>query len=99
MTPAPSSLASISDPDEQLMHVDFEFSDADAEVEEPIRKRTRSQSRLREIPSAPTEPAPKVAKVRRGAKKVGAEAAAKKPRRRRVIAEEPAELNTDDELE
>lgn len=74
------------------MHDAFEFSDV--EIEEPLRKRTRSQSRMKETSVPPAELETKVTKVRRGAKKVDAE---KKPRRRRVIKEETIELNTDDE--
>lgn len=99
MTPAPSTATSIvsnSDLDE-LMHDVFEFSDV--EVEEPMHEQTRetrSQSRMKEPSVPPAEP--KLTKVRRGAKKVDAEAV-KKPRRRRVIREEPIEIdnNTDDE--
>lgn len=88
MTPAPSLEASDI---EELMHDVYEFSDV--EVEEPLRKRTRSHSRMKETSVPPAEPEPKQVKVRRGVKQVEA---AKKPRRRRVIREE-IEINTDDE--
>lgn len=68
----------------------FEFSDV--ELEQPIRTRTRSQSRIKEAPVPPPEPVVKQKKVRRGAKKVEGEL--QKPRRRRVIREE---VNTDDD--
>lgn len=94
MTPAPSIEPS-TDVDEPMPD-NFEFSDV--EIEEPMPKRTRSQSRMKETSLPAAEPAPKQTKVRRGAKKVDADAAAKKPRRRRVITEEPIDLmNTDDE--
>lgn len=90
MTPAPSLAA--SDSDEQINDV-YEFSDV--EVEEILRPRTRSHSRMKENSVPPAEPAPKQVKVRRGVKQVEVNAA-KKPRRRRVIREE-IEINTDDE--
>jgi hypothetical protein len=99
MTPAPStatSIVSASDLDEPMHDADaFEFSDV--EVEEPIQKRTRSNSRMKDSSMPPEGPPQKQTKVRRGAKKVDAEAAAKKPRKRRVIREETIDINTDDE--
>jgi hypothetical protein len=97
---SPNVATASRDEDEPMYQQDtFEFSDVEPEPE-PIRKRTRSQSRAKEnsIPPAPlppAEPLHKEKKIRRNAKKVDGEA--QKIRRRRVIREEPAEINTDDE--
>lgn len=82
----------LEDDDVAMHDAHIDFSDVDVD-EEPIRSRTRSQSRVKETSMPPSEPVEKKKKVKRGAKTVGAEKQQPKPRRRRAIAEE----NTDDE--
>lgn len=113
MTPAPSIASPIlfhSDQDEtmcdanEFSDVEFELGsdavfEADSEQNvEPIPKRTRSQSKTKEMSTASTvEPTRKQTKVKRGTKKVDPEY---EPRlRRRVIHEvhEPIDVDTDDE--
>lgn len=94
VTPAPSTVTSIASPSEidEPMQTDvFEFSDV--EIEDPIRKRTRSQSRMKETSVPPAEPVKKQTRVRRTTKKSESENQPTKLRRR-AIKEEPI---TDDE--
>jgi len=101
LTPAPEPILQPSLQDnyiEQANDINFEFSDAEMELDEPIPKRTRSQSRAKENSIPPAEPVLKHAKVKRASKKGDPEYAADKPRRRRRIKEEPEPLEiTDDE--
>lgn len=68
----------------------FEFSDV--EIEEPISKSTRSQSRMKENSMPPAEPEEKIIRIRRSSKKPESKQPTKL--RRRAIKEEPI---TDDE--
>jgi hypothetical protein len=92
--PISPTIEATMDQDVPMHEENFEFSDVEPE-QDPNRKRTRSQSRIKENSVPPPEPVQKQKKVRRGAKAV--DGVSQKPRRRRVIHEEPAELNTDDE--
>lgn len=100
LTPAPEPILQPSLQDnyiEQANEINFEFSDAEMELDEPIQKRTRSQSRAKENSIPPADPVPKRTKVKRGSKKDDHEYE-DKPRRRRHIKEEPEPLEiTDDE--
>lgn len=101
---ATSSQNEIHADEDMQMHVEnnfdkfnAEFSDVEPEPE-PIRKRTRNQSRNQDnLPEAPPpfETEDKQKKVRRGAKKIQNEA--HKRLSRRIIKVEPIEINTDDE--
>lgn len=83
--------------EEPMQEDNFEFSDAEvAQDQEPVRTRTRSQSRAKENSVPPAEPLQKQKRVRRGTKKV-VDTENEKPRRRRIIKVEPLELNTDDD--
>lgn len=102
MTPPPSIASPnlfLLDQDE-AMHDAYEFSDIEFELglevePEPMRKQTRSQSKTKERSLPPAEPAKKPTKVKRAAKKVDPDY---EPRlRRRVIHEEPIDVDTDDE--
>lgn len=93
VTPAPS-VSSPCELDEPMQTEVYEFSDV--EIEEPVRSRTRSQSRMKEssVPPVDLEPEKKNTRVRRTSRKPESKAAPTKVRRRRAIVEEPI---TDDE--
>lgn len=95
LTPAPSPVQIIGSPseiDEPMQTELFEFSDV--EIEEPISKSTRSQSRMKDSSMPPAEPEEKITRIRRGSKKPESKNAPSKLRRRAIKEEEPI---TDDE--
>lgn len=103
MTPAPADILHPNF-DEQMNEVNFEFSDIELELEEPVLTRTRSQSRAKENSVPPTRPSTadptRKSKVKRGAKKIDPDYVEKPHRlRRRAINEEPepAVFSTDDD--
>lgn len=97
LTAAPVHNVLQPDIDEQMNEVNLEFSDAELEleIEEPITRKTRSQSRVKENSMPPAEPILKT-KVKKGAKKIDPDYVGK-TRRRRVIEEDldASDYNTD----
>lgn len=98
LTPAPLQILQ-QNFDEEVNDVNFEFSDVELELEEPIPKRTRSQSKAKENSMPPVEATRKQTKVKRGTKKVDPDYTEKPRRRRPIIHEEPeaSDFNTDDD--